>query len=107
MSVHPLPQSFRSWPRRLFFQGVAGLPTAGITGGSHRLARQPPTSLTDDTPNHGAWRLQKIRKYFPATRAHGNAGTRVHGEMGFLCEIHGKGPYRFPDTSHNQPFIDQ
>ena len=96
LSVHPLPQSFRSWPRRLFFQGVAGLPTAGITGGSHRLARQPPTSLTDDTPNHGAWRLQKIRKYFPAIRVHGNAGTRVHGEMGFLCEIHEKARTGFP-----------
>ena len=79
LSVHPLPQSFRSWPRRLFFQGVAGLPTAGITGGSHRLARQPPTSLTDDTPNHGAWRLQKSRNI---SRQHGHTGMRGHGFTG-------------------------
>ncbi|MED7641681.1 UNVERIFIED_CONTAM: hypothetical protein DVV56_11640, partial [Lactobacillus acidophilus] len=62
-----------------FFQGVAGLPTAGITGGSRRLARQPPTSLTDDTPNHGAWRLQKSGSI---SRQHGHTGMRGHAFTG-------------------------
>lgn len=107
LSVHPLPQSFRPWPRRLFFQRVTGLPTAGITGGSHRLARQPPTSLTGDTPNHGARRLQKSKNISRQYGYTGIRGTQVHRDMAFLCEIHEKGPYRFPDTSHNQSFIDQ
>ena len=107
LSVHPLPQSFRSWPRRLFFQGVAGLPTAGITGGSHRLARQPPTSLADDTPNHGAWRLQKSGSI---SRQYGYTGIREYrfaGTCPFLTKSMKKGPHRFPSAGHKQPIINQ
>ena len=98
-------------PAASFFQGVAGLPTAGITGGSHRLPRQPPTSLTDDTPNHGAWRLQKIRKYFPAIRVHGNKGIQVRGNMSLPHKIHEKRPAPIPQcgpqTANHQSVLNK
>ena len=72
LSVHPLPSNFPAMAPPTPFQGMAGLPTAGITGGSHRMIRQPPTSLTGDTPSHGAQRLQKTKN----VRSRGNRRFR-------------------------------
>ncbi|EIJ27765.1 hypothetical protein HMPREF1315_1152 [Bifidobacterium longum subsp. longum 2-2B] len=101
MSVHPLPSNFPAMAPPTPFQGMAGLPTAGITGGSHRMIRQPPTSLTGDTPSHGAQRLQKTKTLgaeeiedSEAVRMHGNTASWEYGREPKISVLRSEGNNR-------------
>ena len=52
------------------------------------MTRQPPTSLTGDTPNHGVQRLQKTNK-FP--RSYGYTGIWEYGREPKISVLKFKG----------------